>query len=115
MYYVVKVAVSALVIVVVSEVAKRSSLIGALIAALPLTSLLAIVWMWAEKTDVGKIADLSSSIFWLVIPSLLFFVLFPMLLNRGVHFWMSFAVSAVSTIAMYLILAKLLHIFGIEL
>lgn len=115
MYYVVKIAISACVIVVVSEVAKRNSLIGALIAALPLTSLLAIIWMWAEKTDVSKIAELSSSIFWLVIPSLLFFVLFPALLNRGLHFWLSFGISAVGTIALYLILARLLQNFGIEL
>lgn len=115
MYYVLKVALSALVIVIVSEVAKRSSLFGALVAALPLTSLLAFIWMQVEKTDVKIIADLSSSIFWLVIPSLLFFVLFPLLLNRGVPFWPSFLAAAASTAGAYLVLSRLLKWFNVEL
>ncbi len=115
MYYLIKLAVSAVIIVLVSEVAKRSSLFGALIAALPLTSLLAIFWMKMEKTEVSTISSLSYAIFWLVIPSLLFFLIFPILLNKGIAFWLSFTVASVSTTAAYLLLVRILKLFGIEL
>lgn len=115
MYYLFKILVSALAVVAISELAKRSSLFGALVAALPVTSLLAIIWLWAEGSEVQKIAQLSSSIFWLVIPSLLFFVLFPLFLNRGLHFWISFAAAAGCTITAYLLLSRMLSAAGIEL
>ena len=115
MYYLFKVGISAIVIVIVSEVAKRSSIFGALVAALPLTSLLAIIWMWAEKTEISKIAGLSSSIFWLVIPSLLFFVIFPILLNKGIQFWVSFSIASIATIGTYFLLTHILKIIGIKI
>ncbi|MBB6480049.1 DUF3147 family protein [Spirochaeta isovalerica] len=113
--YIIKVILSALIIVAVSEIGKRSSLFGALVAALPLTSLLAIVWMRLEKVGTDQIARLSGSIFWLVIPSLLFFILFPFLLNRGMAFWFSFAIAAVSTTAAYLLMSRILTAAGIQL
>lgn len=108
MYYIMKVALSALVIVIVSEVAKRSSLFGALIAALPLTSLLAIFWMHVEKVETEKIAQLSRSIFWLVLPSLAFFLAFPFLLYKGLLFWVSLGLSATLTIVIYFIMIWIL-------
>jgi len=107
-YYIIKVALSALVIVIVSEVAKHSSLFGALIAALPLTSLLAIFWMHVEKVETEKIAQLSQSIFWLVLPSLAFFLAFPFLLYKGLHFWVSLGLSATLTIVIYFIMLWIL-------
>lgn len=115
MYYLFKVIISAIVVVLVSEVAKRSSIWGALLAALPLTSLLAITWMWTEKVEISKITNLSSSIFWLVLPSLLFFIIFPVLLKKGVYFWFSFIISSVITILAYIALTKILNHFGIKL
>jgi predicted permease len=93
-----------IVIISVSEIAKRSSVFGALIAALPLTSLLAIIWMRVEKVETEKIAQLSRSIFWLVLPSLAFFLVFPLLLQKGISFWASLGLSATLTIAIYVIL-----------
>ena len=115
MYYLLKVALSAVVIVAVSEVAKRSSLFGALIASLPLTSLLAIVWMRVEHQSNETIAQLSTSVFWLVIPSLVFFVLFPMLLNKGLHFWLSFFASAAGTVVTYFAMVRVLAVFDVQL
>lgn len=115
LYYIIKVLVSAVMIVAVSEVAKRSSLFGALIASLPLTSLLAILWMKFERVELGKITALSQSIFWLVIPSLFFFLLFPALINRGVHFWLGFGISAAITIVIYFILIWILRYFNITM
>lgn len=108
MYYLFKILISASIVVIVSEVAKRSSVFGALIASLPLTSLLAIIWMKIEKVEIIKISELSYNIFWLVIPSLLFFILFPILLNSGIKFWLSFLISTVSTIAIYFVITMIL-------
>lgn len=102
-------------IVAVSEVAKRSSLFGALIASLPLTSLLAILWMRFDKVEIEKITGLSQSIFWLVIPSLFFFILFPFLINRGLSFWSGFGISTAITIAIYFILIRVLRFFNISI
>jgi len=114
-YYLLKVLISALIVVLVSEIAKRSSLFGALIASLPLTSLLALIWMRVERVESQKIAALSSSIFWLVIPSLLFFVVFPLLLRRNIPFWISIAVASALTAVSYFLLTGILRYFHIEL
>jgi predicted permease len=115
LYYALKVIISAAVIVAVSEVAKRSSLFGALIAALPLTSLLAIIWLRMEKVELQKITELSRSIFWLVLPSLFFFLLFPLLLNHGMKFWSGFGISAGITVLVYFILIWVLRAFNIHI
>jgi hypothetical protein len=114
-YYVVKVLVSALIIVAVSELAKRHSGLAALIAALPLTSLLAFVWMRLDGSDNAAIADLSGQIFWLVIPSLLLFVALAFLLRQGMDFWLGLGVSAGLTIAAYLALLSFLRKMGVSL
>ena len=114
-FYLLKVFISALIVVLVSEIAKRSSLVGALIASLPLTSLLALIWMRVEKVESRKIAALSSSIFWLVIPSLLFFVVFPLLLRRNIPFWISLSIACAVTALSYLLLTGILRYFHIEL
>jgi hypothetical protein len=112
-YYIIKIGISALTVVLVSEVAKRSSVFGALIASLPLTSLLAILWMHFEKTQDTAIAQLSQSIFFLVLPSLAFFVLFPFLLNRGIAFWVSFLLASGATIVLYFLLIAILKHYNI--
>lgn len=114
-YYAAKVLVSALLIVAISELAKRSTGVAALIASLPLTSLLAFVWLHVEDAPNERIAALSGQIFWLVLPSLLLFVLLPLLLRHGLNFWLSLALSAGATAATYLALLPLLRRFGVEL
>jgi len=85
-YTILKFAISAAVLVGVSEISKRSSFAGGLLASLPLTSLLAMIWLWHDTHDNEKIAALSTSIFWLVLPSLVLFIVLPLLLKRGVAF-----------------------------
>jgi len=114
-YYALKFAISALVIVLVSEIAKRSSGFAALVAALPLTSLLAMVWLHFDGVDSAKIAELSSQIFWLVLPSLLLFLLLPLLLKHGLGFWFSLGLSMAATVACYFVLLSLLRRIGVQL
>jgi F0F1-type ATP synthase assembly protein I len=99
--FLVKVLVSALLVAAVSEVARRSSLLGALLASLPVTSLLAFVWLYRETGDVQKVAALSADILWLVLPSLLLFALLPLLLRQGWNFWLSLATSCAATAVAY--------------
>lgn len=115
LYYALKVGISALVIVAITEIAKRSSVFAALIAALPLTSLLAFFWMYYEGEEVDRIADLSGQIFWLVLPSLVLFLLLPLLLRQGLGFWLSLMLSILTTTACYLAVLFLLRKFGMQL
>jgi hypothetical protein len=115
LYYATKVLVSALVIVAIAEIAKRSSGFAALLASLPLTSLLAFVWLHVEGSGASQIAELSSQIFWLVLPSLVLFVLLPVLLRQGFGFWLSLGVSVAATIGCYFALLPLLRRLGVQL
>jgi hypothetical protein len=77
-----KVAVTVTIVVAVSEIARRSSFWGAILASLPLTSLLAFVWLYVETGNALSVATLSQSIFWLILPSLPLFIVLPVLLLR---------------------------------
>lgn len=115
LYYALKVAVSAIVIVAIAEIAKRSTGFAALLASLPLTSLLAFVWLHVDGVESARIAEISSQIFWLVLPSLILLLLLPLLLRSGVGFWLSLAISISVTAASYLALMPLLRKFGVQL
>lgn len=115
LYYAVKVIISALLIVAISEIAKRSTGFAALIASIPLTSLLAFIWLHVEGAPPERIAELSSQIFWLVIPSLLLFLLLPLLLKYGMSFWASLGISIAATVACYIALLPLLRRMGVSL
>lgn len=114
LYLALKFAISAAAVVAVSEIARRSSLFGALVASLPLTSLLAFVWLYRDTGSTERIAALSASIFWLVLPSLLLFVLLPVLLRAGLGFWLSLLLSCAGTAAAYGLTTLLLRRFGIS-
>jgi len=103
MPFLLKVLVSALVIAGASELARRYSVIGALLAALPLTSILAMIWLWRDGVPAEQIADFSSSIFWLVLPSLLLFVATPLMLRAGYGFWPSLGAGCALTVLGYAI------------
>ena len=115
LYYVFKVFISALIIVAITEIAKRSSGFAALVASLPLTSLLAFVWLYVEGSTPAQIAELSSQIFWLVLPSLVLFLLLPLLIKQGFGFWLSFGLSIAATIGCYLALLPILRRLGVQL
>lgn len=111
----IKIAVTAILVVAISEVAKRSSLLGAVLASIPLTSVLAMVWLYADTGDAGKVADLATGIFWLVLPSLVLFIALPLLIRAGWGFGPSLAVSCALTVAAYFVMLAILKRFGIHL
>jgi hypothetical protein len=114
--YLVKVLISALVIVAVTEVSKRGGTFwGGVLASLPLTSLLAFVWLYGETGDAAKIASLSWSIFWLVLPSLTLFVALPLLIRAGFGFVAALCVSLVIMVTAYLAAAAIVRRFGVNI
>jgi hypothetical protein len=114
-YYAVKVLISASLVVLVSELAKRSTLAGAVLASIPLVSVLAMIWLYVDTRDVAQVAALSRSVFWLVLPSLVLFVLLPVLLQRGVGFYASLVASIGATVVAYLGMIATARHFGLRL
>ena len=114
-YYIVKIITTTLLIVAVSEIAKRSTLIGSILASIPLVSVLAMIWLYVDTGDTQKVTELSHSIFWLVIPSLTLFLSLMLMLKRGVDFYPAMALSIVLTVLAYYLMIALLEKFGIKL
>ena len=114
-YYLVKIFVTTVLIVMISEIAKRSTFIGAILASVPLVSVLAMIWLYIDTKDVTRISNLSISIFWLVIPSLTLFLALPLLLKQGLNFYLSIGISVVLTVGCYWIMVSALNHFGVEL
>ena len=100
-YLLFKFGLSAALLVAVSEIAKRSSIWAALLASLPLSSLLVFVWLYLNTQDTQKVAALSGDIFWLVIPSLALFPALAVLLRSGVTFWLAMAGAIALTLLAY--------------
>jgi hypothetical protein len=115
LYYATKVILSAVIIVVVSEVAKASPGLGALIKSLPLISILAMIWLYVDTQDAGKISELSISTFWLVLPTLPMFLVLPALLKSGIGFYASLAASIAVMATCYAVAVPILARFGITL
>lgn len=115
LYTVVKAVITALLVVAISEIAKRSSLIGAILASVPLVSVLAMIWLYVDTRDVEKISSLATSIFWLVLPSLVLFVVLPLMLRAGYHFYLSLPISIALTISAYFLMVVVLKKAGIEI
>ena len=101
MYLLLKAVLSGAIVAAASELARRSSLLGAVLISLPLTSILAAVWLYRDTGDTGEVASLSWSILWVVVPSLVFLVLLPLALRGGMGFWPALALSCTATAAAY--------------
>lgn len=115
LYLLIKAAISGVIIALVSEVAKRNPGFGALIASLPLISVLGMVWLWRDKPDAANMAAHVEATFWFVLPSLPMFLLMPLLLRNGVNFWISLAIGCVLTVALYLGMTLLGSRIGLKL
>lgn len=115
MEFIVKIVVSGLIIAGVSELAKRFTPLAAILASLPLTSILAMIWLYRDTKDVQKISSLSTGIFWAVLPSLLFFFVLPLLLKSGIKFPWALSLSCGLMFLGYTLFAFVLERFQIKL
>jgi hypothetical protein len=101
LYLTLKALISGVMIAIVSTVAKRYPGLGALIASLPLVSVLGMIWLWRDKPDAANMAAHASATFWYVLPSLPMFLAIPALLRAGVSFWLALLAGCVLTMALY--------------
>ena len=111
----VKALVSGLIVAAVSEIARRYPTTGALVASLPLISVLGMLWLWHDKPDRTNMAVHSAATFWYVLPSLPMFLVIPALLRAGVNFYLSLALGCLLTITLYLAMIALAPRFGLKL
>ena len=109
-----KYLITAAVVVLITEVAKRSDRLGALVAALPIVTILALIWLYVENQSTEKIANHAWYTFWYAVPTLPMFLVFPWLLPR-IGFWPTLAASVVITVVCFGLFAFLVKRFGIEL
>ena len=114
-YLLLKALISGAIVAIVSEISKRYPGAGALMASLPLVSVLGMIWLWRDKPDAGNMAAHSSATFWYVLPSLPMFLLIPVLLKQGWPFWLTLTVGCLLTVALYLVMTWLGPRFGLKL
>jgi len=112
--YIIKTVISAVVIVAVSEISKRSTLIGGILVSLPVVSILALVWLWLDTGSKESVASLSRNVFWMVLPSLVLFISLPLLLKKMGFGW-AMALSALLTIGAYYLMILILNALGVKL
>jgi len=115
LYLGLKALISGLLIAAASTIAKRYPGFGALIASLPLVSVLGMVWLWSEKPDAENMAAHAGATFWYVLPSLPMFLLIPALLRHGISFWLALIAGCVLTIMLYALMTWLAPRFGLQL
>lgn len=115
LYMVLKATLSGIIIMAVSEIAKRSPALGGLLASLPLVSVLALIWLWRDTSDTARIAAQSEATFWYVLPSLPMFLLLPLMLRQGISFWLALSIGCVVTAVLYFIAASIATHFGVRL
>jgi len=109
-----KYAITAFMVVLISEVAKRSDRLGGLLAALPMVTVLVLIWMKLEGQTQEKISAHAWYTFWYVVPTLPMFILFPFLYQRT-GFWLTLLIACAITVVLFALWAMLLKRFGIML
>lgn len=113
-WYLTKLVITALLIVIISEISKRSTLAGAVLASIPLVSVLAMIWLYIDTADTERISALANSILWLILPSLVLFISLPVLLKYGVQFYLSLGIAIALTAMSYGAMILVLNQLGIK-
>ena len=115
MYISLKILLTVLIVVAISEISRRSTIIAGIIASIPLTSLLAITWIYLETNDLENIKNLSSNILMMIPPSLTFFICLPLFIDMKIEFYASAFFAIVLTAFVYWLYFYILGLFGINL
>lgn len=113
--FVIRAILSGLIVALIAMVARRSPAAGALIASLPLVSLLGMIWLWRDTRDATRLAAHAEATFYYVLPSLPMFLLIPWILRNGGNFWVAIGAGCVLTILLYLVTIVIAARFGVHL
>jgi|TARA_B100001996_G_scaffold74771_1_gene55179 hypothetical protein len=114
-YNIIKILISAILIALISEVAKRSTFLGAVLASIPLVSVMAMIWLYIDTNDSLQVVQLSKGIFWLVIPSLVLFITFPIFIRLQFSFYTALSAALFAMVVTYFITIAVLKKFNIHL
>ena len=115
MFVLLKLGISAALVALISELGKKQPALAALVASLPLVSVLAMSWMYAERVGSERIAAHSQATFWYVLPSLPMFLVLPALLRRGIGYPLAMLACIVITTLLYLLAVRVAAQFGVSL
>ena len=115
LYFILKAALSGVIIAAISTVSQRYPGFGALIASLPMISVLGMIWLWRDRPDPANMADHAQATFWFVLPSLPMFLAIPAMLRAGVNFWVALIAGCLLTIALYSLMIWLAPRVGLRL
>jgi uncharacterized membrane protein (GlpM family) len=115
MYTLFKILFTAIIVVVISEIAKKSTLIAGIVASIPLTSLLAFIWLNFDTQDIESIRDLSRNILLMIPPSLTFFISLYFIVGWNMSFYLSLFISIILTAIVYWLYFYILSFLGIYL
>ncbi len=110
-----KALLAGVIIAAIAEIGRRLPAMGALIASLPLISILGMIFLWHARPDAENMAVHAQATFWFVLPSLPMFLLIPVLLRQGYGFWFALAAGCVLTIALYLLMVQFGPRLGIRI
>ena len=110
-FSIIKVLITAIVIVLAAEVAKRSSLLAGLIVSMPLITVLTLIWLYWDTKDIKQVSDLTNNTLLMILPSLTFFLFFPILLKLNLNFPVSMLIAIISTGLCYWIYTIFLNKF----
>ncbi|MBP8231704.1 MAG: DUF3147 family protein [Rhizorhabdus sp.] len=113
--FAVRALLSGLIVALIAMVARRNPAAGALIASLPLTSILGMIWLWHDTGDRHRLADHAEATFWYVIPSLPMFLAIPAMLRHGMGFWSALLAGCALTMLLYLLTIYVAARFGVRL
>ena len=104
-----------MLITIVSEVSKKTGYLGGFIASLPITSMLALFWLYNDTKNSDKVAELSIGILLFVIPSMVFFIVLPILLKKELNFYLALIISSGIMVSSYALFSLILSRFGIKI
>ena len=113
--FAIRAILSGIIVALIALVSRKAPAAGALIASLPLISVIGMIWLWRDTTDPLLLANHAEATFWYVLPSLPMFLLIPMMLRNGYGFWWSLAAGCVVTIILYFAMMQIGPRFGLRL
>lgn len=111
----VRALLTALLVVLIAIVARKSPNLGGLVASIPLVSTLGMVWLWHDTQDVTKVASYSLSALIYFLPSIPMFIIIPLLLRQGYGFWPVLALALLTTMVLYWLTSRIAASYGMTL
>jgi len=115
MYFLIKILTSAIIIAAVSELAKRNALLGAILASVPLVTVLAMIWLYHDTKNPLEVAALSQGVLWMILPSLTLFLVLPILLKQPMNFYLALTIALSIMIGCYFIMLAILQKLGVKI